>query len=392
MEPIATEGISSDIDVGPFHERQRAVGGTFYEDYGSLWTATFGDPVSEYWSVRRGAALWDTYALVKFHLTGRDTLVALDRLFTRRLARAEPGVVRYGMLLDEQGLMLDEATVVVVSPEEAYLFGNDQRAGFTGHMAAHTVGMDLTIEDVSRAIPSLAVQGPRSFDVLSQLTHTDLASLRWFRCLPDPIEIAGVRGLVVRAGFTGELGYEFYLLDGDDGAEGLWDAVASAGAAPIGLDAIEKVRIEAGLLIAEEDYWPGETDPLDLGMERFIDFDGHDFVGRDAVKERAEDPQRRFVTLALEGETAPEHGAPVEVGGTTVGDVRSADTTPRFGTLALAVLDAAHATPGGRVDVGGSPGRVHPVPIDDPEKRRPRSDPRDPITAHQPDPLREPSA
>lgn len=391
MEPIATESISSDIDVGPFHEKQRAVGGTFYEDYGTLWTATFGDPVSEYWSVRRGAALWDTYALVKFHLTGRDTLLALDRLFTRRLARAEPGVVRYGMLLDEQGLMLDEATVVVVSPEEAYLFGNDQQAGFTGHMAAHTVGMDLTIEDVSRAIPSLAVQGPRSFDVLSQLTHTDLASLRWFRCLPDPIELAGVRGLVVRAGFTGELGYEFYLLDGDDGAEGLWDAVAGAGAAPIGLDAIEKVRIEAGLLIAEEDYWPGETDPLDLGMERFIDLDGHDFVGRDAVKERVEDPQRRFVTLALEGEMAPEHGAPVEVGGTTVGDVRSADTTPRFGTLALAVLDAAHATPGGRVDVGGSSGRVHPVPIDDPEKRRPRSDPRDPITADHPDTPREPS-
>jgi aminomethyltransferase len=391
VEPIAIEGISSDIDVGPFHEGQRAVGGTFYEDYGSLWTATFGDPVSEYWSVRMGAALWDTYALVKFHLTGRDTLLALDRLFTRRLARAEPGVVRYGMLLDEQGLMLDEATVVVVSPEEAYLFGNDQRAGFTGHMAAHTVGLDLTIEDVSRGIPSLAVQGPRSFEVLSQLTHTDLASLRWFRCLPDPIEIASVRGLLVRAGFTGELGYEFYLLDGDDGAEGLWDAIASAGAAPIGLDAIEKLRIEAGLLIAEEDYWPGETDPLDLGMERFIDFDDHEFVGRDAVMERVEDPQRRFVTLALEGESAPEHGAPVEVGGTTVGDVRSADTTPRFGTLALAVLDAAHATPGGRVDVGGSPGRVYPVPIDDPEKRRPRSDPRDPITAQQPDTPREPS-
>ena len=120
MEPIAIEDMSSDIYVGPFHEKQRALGGTFYEDYGTLWTATFGDPVSEYWSVRRGAALWDTYALVKFHLTGRDTLLALDRLFTRRLARAEPGVVRYGMLLDEQGLMLDEATVVVVSPEEAY--------------------------------------------------------------------------------------------------------------------------------------------------------------------------------------------------------------------------------------------------------------------------------
>lgn len=382
MEPVAPEDITSDVYVGPFHEKQRALGGTFYEDYGTLWTATFGDPVSEYWSVRRDAALWDTYALVKFHLTGRDTLLALDRLFTRRVAGAEPGIVRYGMLLDAQGLMLDEATVVVVSPEEAYLFGNDQRGNFTGHMTAHTVGMDLSIEDVSRAIPNLAVQGPRSFEVLSKLTYTDFGSLRWFRCLPDPIEIAGVRGLLVRAGFTGELGYEFYLLDGDDGAEGLWDAVAGAGAAPIGLDAIEKVRIEAGLLIAEEDYLPGETDPLDLGMERFIDFDGHDFVGRAAVMERVKDPRRRFVTLALEGEAIPEHGAPVKSGDTIVGDVRSADTTPRFGTLALAVVDAAHSAPGGRLDVGGFAGRVHPVPIDDPEKLRPRRDPRDPVTAH----------
>lgn len=376
MEPITMEDISPDIYVGPFHEKQRALGGTFYEDYGTLWTATFGDPVSEYWSVRRDAALWDAYALVKFRLTGRDTLRALDRLFTRRLTGAEPGLVRYGMVLDEQGLMLDEATVVVVSPEEAYLFGNDAQAGFTGHMAAHTVGMDLNIEDVSGAIPNLAVQGPRSFEVLSKLTDTNFGSLRWFHCLPDAIEVAGVRGLLVRAGFTGELGYEFHLLDGDDGAEALWDALVGAGAAPIGLDAIEKVRIEAGLLIAEEDYLPGETDPLDLGMERFIDFDGHDFVGRAAVMERAKHPRRRFVTLALEGEEVPERGAPVKSGDTIVGDVRSADTTPRFGTLALAVVDAGHSAPGGRLDVGGLPGHVHPVPIDDPEKLRPRSDPR----------------
>ncbi|MEX0833338.1 MAG: aminomethyltransferase family protein [Actinomycetota bacterium] len=381
MEPIKNDEISSEIYVGPFHEKQRAIGGTFYEDYGTLWTASFGDPVSEYWSVRKDAALWDVYALVKFRLTGRDTLVALDRLFTRRLADAQPGLVRYGMLLDEEGLMLDEATVVVISSEEAYLFGNDGQATFLGHMDAHSEGLDVNIENVSRAIANIAVQGPRSFGVLSTLTDTDISSLGWFHCLPDPIEVAGVRGLLVRAGFTGELGYEFYLLDGNDGAEELWDAFVNAGAAPIGLDAIEKVRIESGLLIAEEDYEPGETDPLDLGMERFMDLDDHDFVGRDAVMKRVDDPPRRFVTLAFEGEELPEHGAPVSVDGATVGDVRSADTTPRFGALALAVVDTAHAVPGGRVDVQGREAVVHLAPIDDPKKLRPRSDPRSPLVA-----------
>lgn len=381
MEPIKNDAISPDIYVGPFHAKQRALGATFYEDYGTLWTASFGDPVSEYWSVRKDAALWDFYALVKFRLTGRDTLAALDRLFTRRLADAEPGLVRYGMFLDEQGLMIDEATVVVVSPQEAYIFGNDGQAGFLDHLVSHTSGLDVGFENVSAAIPNLAVQGPRSYEVLSKLTDTDFSSLRWFRCLPDPIEIAGVRGLLVRAGFTGELGYEFYLLDGNGGAEDLWDTIAGTGASPIGLDAIEKVRIEAGLLIAEEDYIPGETDPLDLGMERFIDFDGHDFVGREAVMERSKDPRRRFVTLALDSEQVPEHGAPVKVDGEIVGDVRSADTTPRYGTLALAVVDAANAAPGGRVDVDGLEGIVHPAPIDDPKKLRPRCDPRKPLSA-----------
>ena len=376
MEPIALKDISSDIDVGPFHQRQRERGATFYEDYGTLWTATFGDPEAEYWSVRRDAALWDTYALVKFRFTGPDALVALDRLFTRRLIGSVPGLVRYGMLLDEQGLMLDEATVVVISDEEAYLLGNDASQPFVDHMLANTKGLDVAIDDVGRAVPCLAVQGPRSFEVVSKLTDTDVGDLRWFRCLPEPIEIAGARALLVRAGFTGELGYEFYLLDGDVGAAAVWDAIVDAGASPVGLDAIEKVRIEAGLLIAEEDYDPGVTDPTELGMERYLDLDDHDFVGREAAIDRARAPRQRFVTLALDGNEVPQHGAKVHDGGEEVGEVRSADSTPRFGTLALSVVDATRAAPGTKLSVDGRAGLVHPVPIDDPEKLRPRQDPR----------------
>jgi len=381
MEPISLQDIGPEIYRGPFHDRQRQRGGTFYEDYGTLWTATFGDPVAEYWAVRREAALWDTYALVKFHFTGPDTLPALDRLFTRQLRGAAPGTVRYGMFLNDDGLMLDESTVVIVSAEEAYVFGNDDADPFLEHLAAATAGMELAFEDVSRDVPNLAVQGPRSYEVIASLTTTDLCSLRWFHCIPDPVKIAGVRGLLVRAGFTGELGYEFYLLDGTHGAESLWDALVDAGAIPIGLDAIEKIRIESGLLIAEEDYFGGETDPLDLGMERFIDLEDHDFVGRSAVSQRMAEHPRRFVTIALEGGTAPAHDDPVILHDEVVGRVTSADVSPRFGVLALAVVGAACSAPGSRLEIGGRVGHVHPVPIDDPQKLRPRSDPRHPLTA-----------
>src|SRR5262245_8396256 len=102
-----------------------------------LWTAGFGDTFAEYWAVRRDVGMWDISSLVKFRFTGRDALTALDRLTTRRLIDAMPGVVRYGLVLDEKGAMLDEATLFVVSAEEAYLIGNDERAVRTPPRAAH---------------------------------------------------------------------------------------------------------------------------------------------------------------------------------------------------------------------------------------------------------------
>ncbi|MDP9242310.1 MAG: hypothetical protein M3O84_03945, partial [Actinomycetota bacterium] len=162
-----------------------------------------------------------------------------------------------------------------------------------------------------------------------------------------------------------------------------WDAVLDAGATPFGLDAIELLRVEAGLLIQYEDYTPGETDPYELNLNPYIEFEGHDFVGREAAKKRAADRPRRFATLRLDGD-APESGARVNQGATDVGDVRSSFSTPRFGTIALAVLDAEAARESEHVEVEGARATVGRVPIDDPGKLRPRSDPRSPVTIDSP--------
>ncbi|MEX0834289.1 MAG: aminomethyltransferase family protein [Actinomycetota bacterium] len=381
MDPISADTITSDIYAGPFHERQKAAGGTFYEDMGGLWTQAFSDPVGEYWAVRRGTAIWDVSSLVKFRLTGTDALAALDRLTTRRLSGADPGVIRYGMILDERGRMLDEGTSLAVSPTEAYFFGNDERERFVEHLNSHTRDLEVTIENVTTRIPNIAVQGPGSYALLSALSDTDFAGLGWFRFIPQPVRIAGVPGLLSRTGFTGELGYEFFLLDEGEGAGRLWDAIVEAGAAPIGLDAIEMLRVEAGLVIQEEDYFPGETDPYDLSLDSFIDIDGHAFVGREAAAETATAPPRRFKTLVFEGDGVPEQAEPVTKDGVVVGDVRSAERTPRYGVIALAVLQSRSARKGDTVEVGERTATVKGLPIDDPKKERPRSDPRNPKKA-----------
>jgi aminomethyltransferase len=377
MEPI--DVVPPEIRTGPFHDRQRAIGGSFYEDMGWLWTRAFGDPVAEYWAVRRDAGLWDVSALVKWRFTGSDARAALHLLTTRRTLRLQPGTVRYGMILDEDGRMLDEGTTLVVSSDDAYFFGNDEREPFVEHLERHTAGLDVKVENVTADIPNIAVQGPRSFEVLSRLTDVDFSELRWFRMIPEPISIAGVRGYLTRTGFTGELGYEFFLTDAD-GAERLWDAILDAGATPFGLDAIELLRVEAGLLIQYEDYTPGETDPYELNLDPYIEFEGHDFVGRAAATKRAAGRPRRLATLQFVGENAPEPGARVHQGAAHVGDVRSAFRTPRFGSIGLAVLDAETARESEHVEVEGAKATVRHVPIDDPGKLRPRSDPRHPLT------------
>ncbi|MEX0755441.1 MAG: aminomethyltransferase family protein [Actinomycetota bacterium] len=375
MDPIDLNALPDDVHTGPFHDVQVAAGAGFYEDLGRLWTKSFGDPQSEYWAVRRGTGLWDISALIKFHLTGSDVLPALDRLTTRAMLGAQPGTVRYGMVLNEKGLMLDEGTSLVLSAREAYFFGNDGSDTFLAHLADHTADLDVQIGNVTDSIGSIAVQGPGSLELLAGLTDADIGGLRWFHLLPERIEIAGAHGLLVRAGFTGELGYEFYLVDGHAGAKSLWGSVVEAGARPIGLDAIEMLRVEAGLVIAEEDYLPGETNPYDLSLERYIDLEGHEFIGRDACVVTAAAPPRRFVTLTLDSDGgAPRPGSVVRGDHAQVGVVTSAFVTPRFGALALAVVDAASAGDGTTLQVDGQPATVRPLPIDDPGKERPRLD------------------
>jgi aminomethyltransferase len=376
VEPI--EVVGDDIATGPFHERQRAIGASFYEDMGWLWTRSFGDPIAEYWAVRRRVGLWDVSALVKWRFRGPDALAALDRLTSRRIAGLAAGTIRYGVMLNERGLMLDEGTTLVVAPDEAYYFGNDEREPFVDHLERNTAGLDVRVDNVTAAMPNIAVQGPGSYELLSRLTDVEIASLRWFHLIPAPIRVAGVRGLLTRTGFTGELGNEFFLLE-PEGAERLWDAIVESGATPFGLDAIELLRVEAGLLIQEEDYVPGETDPFELSLDPFIEFDGREFVGRQAAGERAADPRRRLVTLAFDGEDVPAAGSSITSSGAIVGDVRSPVRTPRFGTIALGTVDAALARDGEPIEVDGRRAIVRTAPIDDPRKLRPRSDPRRPV-------------
>ena len=154
----------------------------------------------------------------------------------------------------------------------------------------------------------------------------------------------------------------------------MWDALIAAGGKPFGLEAIDIARVEAGLIIIALDYQPGETSPYDVSLDRFVK-QGTENVGSEALAAVGANPPKRLKTLQIEGDATPEAGSTVTKDGEEVGTLTSPVVSPRFGTIALAVLATGAANDGEKVEVGGSVATVAPLSIFDPEKKRPRATP-----------------
>lgn len=356
------------------YDVQAAQGAEFEDFDGWLWTSNLGDVAAEYDAIRTGAGMWDVYPLVKWDFTGRDAIRAAQRVFSNDLLSLDAGQVRYGAFVDEGGLMVDDGTIYKLADDHCWVMTNDP--GHAEFFAKAMSDLDVQVVDRTREMPLISVQGPRSRDILQTLTDADLSSLRYFRFLPDPIEVAGTRVWIMRTGFSGELGFEMIPAARED-AVALWTKLGEAGTRPFGTDAVEIARVEAGLVVFGVDYQVG-TSPYDLSFDRMVALDaGAGFQGKDALRAAASDPPNRFKTLRVQGDEVPEYGAQVTKNGTPVGTLTSPAASPGFGVIGLAVLRTEHAGNGTEVDVALGEGTVaatvDDLSIFDPDKQRPRS-------------------
>jgi aminomethyltransferase len=361
------------------HAVQEQAGATFLEDGGWLWTSTLGDPQAEYDAVRTSAGMWDVFALQKWEVRGPDAARAVQRTFAGNVSTLAVGQVRYAPFVDPSGAMVDDGTVYKHGEHHYWVMTNGPEFGeYLAGQTADAGITDYSIENRTLAMPVVSVQGPRSREILQGLTSTDLGQLRYFRFLPERQTVAGVPVWVLRTGFSGELGFE--LIPDPDRAVELWQALAAVGVRPFGLDAVEMLRVEAGLVIVGVDYQPGETSPLDVSMDRMLalsdrDVDA-DFVGKHVLAAAAAAPPRRFRTLLVTGDDVPEYGAPVYRGDEAVGTCTSPVASPKFGVIGLAVLRTDQASNGNVLEVAVGGGRakatVTDLSVHDPDKRKPR--------------------
>jgi aminomethyltransferase len=357
----------------PLHAAQVAAGAEFVWEDGWPWAMRFSDDVlREYEAIRTGTGLWDLYSTIKYEVRGPDAGRLIQRRATNDLSDLAVGQVRYSAFVNADGLMVDDGNTYRLADDRYWVMINS--AGLEDWFRASADGLDATIEDVTEANPMISIQGPTSRDLLGAITERDLSALRWFRFWPEPVRVAGAEALVLRTGFSGELGFE--VVTSPDAVEGVWNALVEAGGVPFGLDAVDIARVEAGLIIIAVDYQPGETSPWDLSMDRFIDTDT-ECVGASALAEVGAAPSRRFRTLRIEGDALPEAGAAVTRDGEPVGSVTSPAASPRLGSIGLAILRTDAADDGTSVEVavgdGTARATVDVLSLHDPEKRKPRS-------------------
>jgi aminomethyltransferase len=367
-----------------FDEVQREAGASWTDWEGWAWAADFGDAIAEHNATRQACNVWDEAALRKWDMKGPDALALADVLFTNDMAALEVGQVRYGALCDEQGLMVMDGTIFKFADDHCFsITSYDSDLEHFRNVAADR-GLDVQVEDVTDAMPHLQVQGPLARAVLGPITEgADVATLRYFRFVPDGVTVGGVPVMLSRTGYSGELGFELYCSPGD--AAELWHAIVRAGEPhglrPIGLSAIETLRIESGLLFPDIDYFPHQTDPFEVRLDNVIKLDKPgDFVGKDALRKiAAEGTARLLTTLRIDGDEVPEYGAAVTLDGRDVGIVRSPCQSPTFdsGVIAMTAIDRELNTPGQRVEVALGDGTVGAdvaeFPLYDTKKTRPRS-------------------
>jgi aminomethyltransferase len=352
----------------PLHDVQVAAGAEIIWEDGWPWAMTVGDTArNEYEAIRTATGLWDLFSTVKYEVTGPDASRFIQRRFTNDLSGVGAGQVRYGAFVNADGLMVDDGNVYKHSDQKFWVMINT--AGLEDWFRETAEGLDARIVGRTEDLPMISATGPTSRDLVQGLTDLDLSSLGYFRFHPEPVRVGGVQATVLRTGFSGELGFE--LVTDPGSALALWDALIAAGGKPFGLEAIDIARVEAGLIIIALDYQPGETSPYDVSLDRFVKR-GTENVGSEALAAVGANPPRRLKTLQIEGDATPEAGSTVTKDGEEAGTLTSPVVSPRFGTIALAVLATGAANDGGKVEVGESVATVAPLSIFDPQKERPR--------------------
>lgn len=393
------------LKTTPFHTRTAPlVQGQAWRRWAGYMVASAYELLHEreYAAIRNSAALLDVSPLYKYLVSGPGAVRLLDRMVTRNVTKCALNQVMYTTWCDARGKVIDDGTISRLAEAQFRLTSAEPNLRW---LSLNAAGLDAAIEDVSERTGALALQGPLSRTILSQICDAELTGLKYFRLLQTSVQ--GIPVTISRTGYTGDLGFELWV-DASRAVE-LWDLLIQAGTpygiTPAGIWALDLARIEAGLVMLDVDYHSAhhalipaqESSPLELGLEWTVSWDKGPYNGRRALRaERQRGAEWRLVGLAVDWESleslyrevglppqlpglAWRTSVPVYHGGKQIGYASSGCWSPLLKQyLALAHLRAPHFAAGTPVRFEltvehrrlQADARVVKLPFYDPERKR----------------------
>ena len=376
----------SRIRKSPYFHASRRHGVKLYSVYNHTYHPRhYGDPVGEYWHLLKAVTLWDVGVERQIEISGPDAFDFVNSMVPRDMHKCAVNQCKYVFITAPDGGIINDPVLLRLEENRFWLSLADSDVILWARGLAFNSKMDVTIREVD--VAPVQIQGPGSKQVMVDLFGASILEIPYYGMTAT--ELNGMKVVVSRTGYTGELGYEIYLHDATRHGLKLWDTVLEAGV-PHDLRVIGPChmrRIEGGILAFGTDIWY-DTNPfeVDMGYTWMVDLDQEaDFVGKDALQRiKANGPTRKLVGVEIDG---PNLGTfinnemiepfPVSHRGRIIGRVTSACYSPRLEkNIGYAMLPIEHTEMGRSYEVETPHGRAGavtvPKPFLDPKKEIPK--------------------
>ncbi len=352
MQPVTT------LKHTPFIARHRAAGAKLVDFAGFEMPLRYSGDVREHRAVREAVGLFDVSHMGEFHVSGAGAGEFVNRMVTNDVAALDVGQALYSPMCRPDGGIVDDVLV--------YRFGDRlMMVVNASNVAKDFAWLDgqrpsgVTLADHSDATALLALQGPKSSDVLRGHVPDAAHDLGYYRFLEG--SLFGVPAVISRTGYTGEDGFELYFAPAH--ADRVWDGLIAAGQPHglelVGLGARDTLRLEMAYMLYGNDL-DDTTSPLEAGLGWTVKLGKPDFVAKPTlVEQKAHGVARRLVGLEAEGRRVPRHGMTVEAAGRAVGVVTSGAFAPSLDkAIAMAYVEPGLATLGQTIDVVAGSTRI----------------------------------
>lgn len=344
--------MAAEVKKTALYDLHHQAGGRLVDFAGWRLPVWFEGIKREHETVRTAVGMFDVSHMGQLLVHGQKASQVVDYLVTNGVSKLAPGRALYTPALKANGGIVDDLIVYKRSETELLLCVNaSTTTKDLAHFTRHNPG-GAAITDVSAEYSQIAVQGPRSYDVLARVWPDAAQSLKPFDFLE--LEHGGHRVMLAGTGYTGEVGYELYTPweSGPYFWQLFMDSGKSHGIGPIGLGARDTLRLEARFCLYGNDI-DESTNPLEAGLKWTIDFDS-DFLGKSALEQiKAAKIKRKLVGFEMLDRGVPRQHYSISRDGVRVGEVTSGTTSPTLAkSIGLGYIDVPNHKRGTEVEIG----------------------------------------